>query len=290
MTGGRSRLGSVISAALSHGGANIISVSRTEGENHLGVEKLFVENLADRTDTLLHLAWSTVPMNSERHVGIEWEQDIPFLLRILKAVVASPNKDKLHFIFFSSGGAVYGNSIDGRPSKESDNCVPIGWYGHAKLSAEHLISEFGRRYGLVYTILRISNPYGFQVPLHRSQGLIPMIINHTRAGNPLSIWGDGSARKDFLYHSDFVAALREIISRRLVGVFNVSSGKSHTVNEVINFAEKALGKKIIVQYATANKWDVHDSLLDNSKIKSAIDWVPEVSLAEGISRTAEYLM
>ncbi|MDB6126909.1 MAG: fcf, partial [Verrucomicrobia bacterium] len=205
---------------------------------------------------------------------------------VLKAICASPNREKLHFIFFSSGGTVYGNAVAGQPSRETDPCAPIGWYGHAKLAAERLIEEYGQRHGLTYTILRISNPYGFPVPTHKPQGIVPFLLHSATHGTPFSVWGDGTARKDFLYHSDFTAALVQIIQKKPKGIFNVSCGESHTVNEVIACVEKTLDRKIPTQRSPAHPWDVHDSLLDNSKLSAAIGWKPVVTLAEGIRRTA----
>ena len=286
ITGGRSRLAGIIHPSLVASGADVTSVSRSEGGHHLGLENLFVNNLLDQTDTVLHLAWSTVPMSSERNVGLEWEQDIPLLIKVLKTICASPNRGKLHFIFFSSGGTVYGNAVNGRPSRETDSCAPIGWYGHAKLAAERLIEEYGQRHGLAYTILRISNPYGFPVPTHKPQGIVPFLLHSATHGTPFSVWGDGTARKDFLYHSDFTDALARVIRLRPTGTFNVSCGESHTVNEVIACVEETLHRKIPTQRSPAHAWDVHDSLLDNAKLVAATGWKPSVQLAEGIRRTA----
>lgn len=284
MTGGRSRLGGCIRQHLVEHGAEVVSLSRSEGDTHLGLENLFVNNLVDQADTLLHLAWSTVPLSAERHVGLEWKQDLPLLLNVLDTIGASPRRERVHFVFFSSGGAVYGNAPDGRGSREDDECRPIGWYGQGKLAAERLIQEYGRRYGLTYTILRISNPYGFSVPAHKPQGIIPFIIRHAREGTPLSVWGDGSARKDFLHYTDFNSALEKVVRHRPIGIFNVSSGESHSVNEVIQIAEAALGKTIKTQHIPAHAWDVHDSVLDNTKLSHALDWHPAVSLREGVRR------
>src|SRR5438477_10490046 len=90
LTGGRSRLAGVIRQHLTGRGAQFVSLSRSEGDSHLGLENLFVSNLLDHSDTLLHLAWSTVPLSSERNIGLEWEQDIPLLHKILKSICASP--------------------------------------------------------------------------------------------------------------------------------------------------------------------------------------------------------
>lgn len=289
ITGGRSRLAAVIRKQLASQAAQLVTLSRSEGDSHLSLDDLFVNNLVDNADTLLHLAWSTVPISSERHVGLEWKQDIPLLLKILETITASPNRDRLHFVFFSSGGAVYGNAREGQPSRETDVCDPIGWYGQAKLAAEKLIQEYGRRYGLCYTILRISNPYGFAVPAHKPQGIIPFIIKSAREGTPLTVWGDGSARKDFLHYTDFVSALDAIIRNRLPGIFNVCSGQSHSVQEVISLVESIVGRRVQIQSTPAHPWDVHDSLLDNSKLTSLTSWRPAVELAAGLRQAAKIL-
>lgn len=286
ITGGRSRLAGVVRKHLTNKGAQLVTVSRTEGDSHLSLDDLFVGNLVDNADTLLHLAWSTVPLNSELHVGLEWKEDIPLLLKILETIRLSPNRERLHFVFFSSGGAVYGNARANQPSRESDLCEPIGWYGHAKLAAERLIEEYGRRHGILYTILRISNPYGYPIPPHKPQGVIPFILKSARDGTPLSLWGDGTARKDFLYHTDFVSALELIIRGRVTGVFNISSGESHSVNEVVALVEELLRVKIAIQRAPSHSWDVHESRLSNAKLRSAIIWHPQIGLHEGIARAA----
>ena len=92
LTGGRSRLAGVIRQHLSQLGSQVVSLSRSEGDSHLGLENLFVNNLVDQADTLLHMAWSTVPISSELHVGLEWREDIPLLAKHFAAKSASNQK------------------------------------------------------------------------------------------------------------------------------------------------------------------------------------------------------
>jgi UDP-glucose 4-epimerase len=284
LTGGRGRLAGVIQRHFTGRGARLTSLSRQAGDGHAGLGELFAGGTLERADTLMHLAWSTVPFSSELNPGLESEQDIPLLRKLLEAVAARPDPGRLHFIFFSSGGTVYGNARGGVPSRETDVCAPIGRYGQAKLAAEQLVGEFAGSHGLTCTILRISNPYGFPVPTFQPQGIVPFILKSARAGTPLSVWGDGTARKDFLYHTDFSTALEKIVARRPTGVFNVSSGESHTINELIQLAGRSLGQQIKTVHEPAHPWDVHDSLLDNSKLCMAMDWQPLVTIAEGIGR------
>lgn len=285
LTGGRARLASCIRPHLEMAGRDVVSLSRTPGPDHQSLEDLFGTSLLEQADTLLHLAWSSVPATSEASVGTEWVTDLPLLFRILRQIVASPRFEQLHFIFLSSGGAVYG-PCEARPAMEGDVCRPIGWYARAKLAAEEIIRAFGEEHGLRYTILRVSNPYGFAVPFQRAQGIIPHAIDCARLGKPLNLWGDGSACKDFLHHTDFNRALQVVIDRRLTGVYNLSYGRSHTIREIIDLVEKISGRTIRIEPGSARRWDVHSSMIDNKKLREATGWQPAIDLEQGLRLTS----
>ena len=280
LTGGRGCLAGVLRRHFTARGTPATTYSRREGDGHLALDTLLAGPLpAD--STLLHLAWSTVPFTSEHHP--ELEHDEVLLRRLLERFAALPQS---HFVFFSSGGTVYGDAQGGRPHHETDACAPIGRHGLAKLAAEKLVEEYGRKHGFAWTILRVANPYGFPVLTSRPQGIVPIALQCAREGLPLTIWGDGTARKDFLHHSDYSAAVELIVRRRLTGIFNVCHGQSHTIREVIELVEQAVKRKIAVLPTAAPAWDVHDSLLDNTKLFTASGWRATVSLAEGINRAA----
>jgi UDP-glucose 4-epimerase len=285
VTGGRGRLASVIADHFRAPAHPIRLFSRTAGFGFADLHNLQLgENFAT-AGAVLHLAWSTLPATSERLARTEWAEDLPFLERMLTAIGTTPAAAQIHFVFFSSGGTVYGNA-PGRPNLESDSCRPIGSYGRAKLAAEQRITEFADRHHLTATILRISNPYGYPVPKSRTQGIIPHALRCAVDGEMLTIWGDGRARKDFLYYTDFLSALDEIIDRRLTGIFNLCAGESHSVHEVIGLVEKHTGRPVARNHQPAPTWDVQDSQLDNRLLVAATGWCPQVSLDEGIRRAA----
>jgi UDP-glucose 4-epimerase len=100
------------------------------------------------------------------------------------------------------------------------------------------------------------------------------------------LWGDGHARKDFLYYTDFLSALDEVVTRRLTGVFNLSAGESHSVHEIIALVERHTGRKVPTTRIAAPAWDVQDSRLDHDRLTAATGWQPQVPLDEGIRRSA----
>ncbi len=283
VTGGRGRLASLIADHFRAPTHHVTLFSRSGGEGFQPLEQL-TANLA-KADALLHLAWSTLPATSEQGGGLEWKNDLPQLEALLQSIIALPTAQRPHFIFFSSGGAVYGNA-PGRCNIESDRCLPIGWYGRAKLAAEVLIEKYVARHGLACSILRISNPYGYPVPKNRAQGIIPHAIRCAVEGQLLYLWGNGTARKDFIYYTDFLSAIETVIGEKLIGTFNVSANESHTIREVISLVEKHTGLPIRLQLQPAPFWDVQDSRLDNSYFVAATGWQPQVTLIEGIRRAA----
>ena len=123
----------------------------------------------------------------------------------------------------------------------------------------------------------------FDDPYDRRDALLDAIVTiteeNTRSGSP-------SARKDFLYYADFLSALELVVARRLTGIYNLSAGESHHVSEVIRLVMEHTGRTVQLETRPAPVWDVHDSLLDNSRFVTATGWKPQVPLPEGIRRAA----
>ncbi len=285
VTGGRGRLASLIADCFRAPAHEVVLHSRDGGAGFRELSTLSDPAHLAQADLILDLAWSTLPATSEQAPGTEEREDLPRLARLLATLTALPAGQRPHFIFFSSGGAVYGNAPD-RPSLEDDLCQPIGRYGRAKLAAEELVTQAVTQHGLSATILRVANPYGYPVPAGRVQGVIPHAIRCAIEGRPLTLWGDGRARKDFIYHTDFLSALAEVVTRRLPGTFNLGSGESHSVREIIALVETHTGRKVLTQSTPAPAWDVHDSRLDAGRLRAATGWAPQVPLEEGIRRAA----
>ena len=285
VTGGRGRLASLVAEHFRAPANQVTLYSREGGAGFLPLAGLTAPGALDEATALLHLAWSTLPATSQQQPGTEEQNDLPLLKQLLEAIASSPKSKRLHLIFFSSGGTVYGNA-PGRANLEADPCLPIGSYGRAKRMAEELITTYAGYHGLACTILRISNPYGYPVPKNRAQGLIPHALRCAVENQPLTLWGDGSARKDFLHYTDFLTALELVVARRVTGTYNLSAGESHSVREVISLVEKHTGRRVPLNPQPGLDWDVQDSRLDNARLIAATGWKPLISLDEGIRRAA----
>lgn len=286
ITGARGRLAPLLRAAFVSRGWHVTGVSRRRGEDAVGYEELRAVARHRPVDVLLHLAWSVVPATAEQpDADSRANRDLLHSLLEECPHLGSANRPT-QFVFFSSGGSVYGNSAT--PSRETDPCRPVGAYGRLKLEAEQTVLAHQDR--LPCTVLRISNPYGFCPQTTKPQGIIPFAFAAARDGTPLDLWGDGTAVKDFLHHDDFLAALAAVVQQRLCGLYNVAAGESHSIREVLAAVERETGRTLTVRHSPARAWDVHDSRLDNSKLRAATGWSPRVSLATGLRRMAREML
>lgn len=243
------------------------------------VDKVFAEN---KVDLVIHSLSTTIPTLSF-NARYDVESNLIPSLELLNCMVRHKVR---RIVYISSGGAVYGDSC-GTPHKETDDVFPISSYGVVKLAIEKYLMQYARQYGLRPLILRLSNPFG---PYHYSmqQGICNVAIDTALSGNPFTVWGEGTTRKDYIYVTDFVRILFLLVQRGAYGeVFNVGSGNLASVNEIL-----ALVKK----HVPAFDWTYSDSLqndvsqfeLDLSKLKNFIGEYSFIGLEEGIKRVFDW--
>ena len=282
ITGARGRLGKELSEHFEN--IPLFSVkkySRQKIIGYFGSDKILNDEILQQTDVILHLAWSSLPKSSEDHIGNEWLEDIPYLVRILQAIVKG-NHTHIHSIFFSSAGAIYPKSIESKPASEVSECYPLNMYGWSKLQADQLITEFSERFALSSTILRISNVYGVGSRNNDQQGIIPYLLKAAISGSTFTIWGDGEAKKDYVFVADLIELLEKVILKGCCGLYNVSYGKSYSLNELIDIIERITGKPLKVTYAEMFKWDNPMVYIDNSKVIKELGWSAKIDVEQGI--------
>jgi len=285
LTGARGRLSSVLAQEL---GGNVVSVSRTGGGNCILYEDLFQSGLLARSGVLLHCAWSSVPTTAESHPESTWTEDLPLMAKLLSEMAKAPAKSRPLFVFFSSGGAIYGERRT--PAVETDEPAPHGWYGVGKLAGEHLLHSFAERSGIETCTLRISNPYGFSFAPEKPQGIVGAALHAVKTGRPMDLLGAGVSKKDFLHVEDLASAIRAVIEKRPTGCFNICSGRSIAIAEMLATIEAAIGRNVPVVSVPAAGWDVQSSMLSREKFESATGWTPRWSLDAGVASVASAAM
>ena len=243
------------------------------------------KGLLDGIDTVYHLVSTTLPSDRTDHIPQEIQDNIIPTIKLLEAMVECGVKN---IIFASSGGTVYGES-DHYLSSETDPLSPKSSYGLQKCIIEDYLKFYGLKYDIQYKIARISNPYGIGQNINKPQGVIPIFLNRIANQKPITIYGDGEVVRDYIYMDDVIRALIQL--GKYDGkehVFNVGSGKGHSLNEIMQIMRKIIGEEISVEYIPNRNCDVKVSVLNTSRIKAEIEWQAEVELWEGITMILEY--
>src|ERR1051325_7479481 len=190
-------------------------------------------------------------------------------------------------IFISSGGTIYGSPVQ-IPIPETHPTEPLCSYGIHKLGVEKYLSLFRILEDLDSIVLRVSNMYGEFQNLERPLGAVAHFTHRAANGQPIEIWGDGTIRRDYIHVDDVVSAvLRSVPYQGKERVFNIGSGRSVSLNELIELIRQRLGTEIVVKYNPARSFDVRDNLLDTNRAARELGWKPTIKLEEGLDRLIE---
>ena len=178
-------------------------------------------------------------------------------------------KNKIKVIFISSGGTIYKNNLAAH--KEIEDLNPINFYGKSKVAIEKNLKDLHNNFNLRYITLRPSNVYGNFYSLNSKQGLIPNTINNILKKEPITIWGDGSDKRDYLYAEDLASTICQmILKEEICGEFNVASSSVHSVLEVIRLIESKINIPANMLFQKRRDVDVSCNSLDTSKIQRVI--------------------
>lgn len=184
------------------------------------------------------------------------------------------------FVNLNTGGALYGET----PvcATEEDRIEPPSPYGRYKAEAERLVATTP---GLRTVTFRLANIYGPRQRTDLEGGVIAIFAGCWRRGDPLTIYGDGTAERDYLYVSDAVAAVLAGLDRTPTGSYNIGTGIATSVNDLVSGMSALLGPPRDVIRAAERPGEIQRSCLDSAKAVAAGLWRPSVPLADGLKRT-----
>jgi UDP-glucose 4-epimerase len=187
----------------------------------------------------------------------------------------------------STGGALIGNATP--PVDESSLPKPISPYGASKLAGEGYAHAFAAAYGLRTVALRFANVYGPWS--EKKQGVIQMFFRAIRAGEPLVIYGDGSASRDYTHVDDIARAIGLALDRDVPGgtVLHIASGVETTVRELADLCRDAAGAPDHpVEYRGAWGGGVGGRRASPVLASKELGYAPSIDREEGIRRTWEW--
>lgn len=242
----------------------------------------FVQSIieANHIDTIVHLVATIIPGSTFEDYKREYQQVIFPTIELMQYCA---QKD-IKFVYFSSGGTVYGNRTDMKPFKETDPMAPISYYGWSKQMMENSILYVHRTAGLKYLIVRPSNPYGHGQNIHAKQGLIAVALGKILAGEPIVVWGDGSNVRDYIYIDDLCKVLCQLLEKDVCNTtLNIGSGVGASINDIIQVLRDVVREEVQVEYQPARKVDVSHMILDTTHLKQYVN-VEFTSLVDGVTR------
>ncbi len=184
----------------------------------------------------------------------------------------------------SSSAAVYG-SIEEMPLREDMKPEPISPYALHKFIDEEYCKLYMKLYGLEPVMFRYFNVYGpKQNPAGNYANLIPKFLKMLLERKIPTINGDGEQTRDFIYVKDVVRGNIKALnaSDECFGeVFNLGTGISTSVNEVVSTIKEVTGSKVVPKHGPP-VIEPRNSKADINKAKKLLDWKPEYSFKEGI--------
>lgn len=289
VTGGSGFLGKHLCRALVVAGHSVKNIDHnhfSEVETVIGdiLDQSLVERHMPGVEAVFHLASYIEAGESVEKPKKYLENNIMGTLSVLEAMRAH-NVQKF---LFSSSAAIYGEPLR-TPIKEDDRTLPINPYGTTKLAMEGLVSSYVYSHGFTGVALRYFNLYGPGEDHQPETHGIPRFIDQIKSDSDVTVWGDGSNRRDYVYVDDVVRAhLLALNLPKGYHYINLSGKNATSVLDVVQTIEKITGKQAKIKHYAARPGDPVELFADASKAKEVLGWEPEMSLEEGLTKTVEW--
>lgn len=243
-------------------------------------------------DVVTHLAAQIDVRVSVSDPVLDAEENILALLNLLEGARMGGVR---RVIFSSSGGVVYG---EGKPPHvENAPKLPISPYGVTKLATEFYLACYRALYGLESFALRYANVYGPRQDPHGEAGVVAIFSQRLRDGKTITVYGDGSQTRDYVYAGDVARANLLAADAPMPqgdgtidpwGV-NIGTGVETSVTGLAKSLMSATGRSVPIEHAPPRAGELQRSSLKIDKALSTLGWRPEVDLEEGLRRTYDWI-
>lgn len=206
------------------------------------------------------------------------------LLNVLEEASAAGVKK----LVLASSAAIYGDNPT-VPKLETMYPEPKSPYAITKLDGEYYLNMFRAEGKINTAAIRFFNVFGpRQDPKGAYAAAVPIFIEKAVKGEDITVFGDGTQTRDFIYVKDIVGALTFAAEHpEVTGVFNAGYGGQITIEELAQNIIKAAGSSSKVLHEPERPGDVKHSRASSDKLRNA-GWQPKHTLAEGLATTLEY--
>jgi UDP-glucose 4-epimerase len=203
-------------------------------------------------------------------------------------VLDAARKAGVRRVVYAASSSAYGGYST--PEGQTEDLLPnaLSPYAAAKLAGEYYMQAFAATYGIETVRLRFFNIFG---PRQRADspysGVIALFVAAMQKGTAPTVHGDGLQSRDFTYVGNCVQAIAKAGSAPGVSgkVFNVGTGRSVTVLDLVEALNALMGTALVAKHADPRAGDVRYSLADISRARKELGYEPTVTFAEGLAKT-----
>lgn len=232
-------------------------------------------------DTVLHFAAQSHVDNSFGNSMLFTHANVLGTHNLLECAKNFPVKRFIHV----STDEVYGEAKDNESFCESSLLLPTNPYSASKASAEMLVRAYNKSFGIPAIITRGNNVYG---PRQYPEKVIPKFILQGLNGSPMTIQGDGSAKRSFLYVTDVAEAFVKILSKGEVGnIYNIGIENEYSVIEIAELISSKLGIEKSIKYTVDRPFNDRRYSISQDRL-IALGWSPIVSWEKGMAETIKW--
>jgi UDP-glucose 4-epimerase len=234
-------------------------------------------SIAADTDAIIHLAALTYVLKSMDDPQGVFDVNVVATQALLER---ARQVGVRHFVFASTN-AVAGDhgqqAID-----EASALHPLTPYGATKAACEMIISGYAHSYGILGASLRLTNAYG--VGMEDKDSVIPRFVRAIKAGRPVTVYGDGTQVRDYVYVTDICRAVDLAIRREFSGTLSIAGGQSYSVLDLVAKLGKVSGRPVQVIHVPPKPGEMPAVRVSPAKARTAIGWEPEIQLDQGLER------
>ena len=236
-----------------------------------------------RPELVIHAAAQASVSVSMREPRLDVETNVIATLELAQEAAEAGTR---RFVFISSGGAMHGEP-EVLPANEETAVEPLSIYGASKAAAELYLNVVAAQTGLEVSVLRPANIYGPEQNPHGEAGVIAIFSQRMLRNEPVTIFGDGSQTRDYVYVGDVVeAAVRAADGP--ADVCDISTGIEVSTGEIFEVLAGLTGYEQAVIHAEERPGDIARISLDPAKARRVWGWQPQVAFEDGVARTVAW--
>ncbi len=246
-----------------------------------------LQELIDAADVVFYLAGASTPAMAQTNPGGSIISSVVPAAAVLDLMRPTATR---RIVLASSGGTVYG-AVTQLPTPEEHPTKPISLHGHNSLTIERYATFYAEQYDFEPTIIRYSNPYGPGQLARHGQGVVAAWCEALAHRETITIYGDGAARRDFVFIED-AAVATVLAGLQGIGpvIYNVGSGRSCSLQDLLGALERVADRRAEVRRIPARTVDVPTTQLDCTRIRRDLGWAPTTSLDDGLSASWEWAL